>query len=182
MLHGETWEVQLGPPWDWDMAAGHCGASRQESALHCIEEDLVMKPRTGKQLLEHSGGEWPGWQWPGWAWKIAKDLESPVQKCTIWKPLWSDTVYIYIYLFISLASRVYSLNSLNSVSPAFAADSNKKSEAGPALLWCQIIHISGGAVNARALKGCHIFVKGFCGSCLNKSLACCSGNIHDKFI
>lgn len=24
---------------------------RQESALHCIEEDLVMKPRTGKQLL-----------------------------------------------------------------------------------------------------------------------------------
>jgi len=30
MLHGETWE---------------------ESALHCIEEDLVMKPRTGKQLL-----------------------------------------------------------------------------------------------------------------------------------
>lgn len=41
--------------WDWDMA-GHCGASRaKESALHCIEEDLVMKPRTGKQLLEHSG-------------------------------------------------------------------------------------------------------------------------------
>eukprot|EP00913_Durusdinium_trenchii_P000462 g422.t1 len=30
MLHGETWEA---------------------SALHCIEEDLVMKPRTGKQLL-----------------------------------------------------------------------------------------------------------------------------------
>lgn len=113
MLHGETWEVQLAA-----MGLGHGGRAlwsftRQESALHCIEEDLVMKPRTGKQLLEHSGGKWPGWQWQsGWAWKIAKDLESPVQKCTIWKPLWSDTVYIYIYLFISLASRVYSVNSL----------------------------------------------------------------------
>lgn len=58
MLHGETWEVQLAA-----MGLGHGGRALwsftrfQESALHCIEEDLVMKPRTGKQLLEHSGGE-----------------------------------------------------------------------------------------------------------------------------
>lgn len=76
MLQGETWEVWQFSDGVGGMCESACGTPcafrsfrgqlhiqniqgthhdpsmipSQESALHCIEEDLSMKPRTGKQL------------------------------------------------------------------------------------------------------------------------------------
>lgn len=111
MLHGETWEVQLAA-----MGLGH------GRALWSFTRQGVCPPlHRGRSSDETSNGEAVagalGWGMTRvtklgelWAWKIAKDLESPVQKCTSWKPLWSDTVYIFVHF---LASRVYSLSFLS---------------------------------------------------------------------
>ena len=64
MLQGENWEVwqfsgeaSKGPHVQNQGPTAYPKYQRdpamipsQESALHCIEEDLLMKPRTGKQL------------------------------------------------------------------------------------------------------------------------------------
>lgn len=119
-------------PWDWDMAAGHCGASRASGVCPPLHR--------GRSSDETSNGEAVAGAL-GWGMTRVTNLGELGRLQKIWKAQFKNAQFesrydqiLYTSLFISLASRVYSLNSLNSVSPAFAADSNKKSEAGPALL------------------------------------------------
>ena len=95
----------------WRQGIVELHAPIEESALHCIEEDLVMKPRTGKQLLEHSGGKWPGWQ--NWvSLEDCKRFGKPSSKMHNLKAaMIRYCIYIYICSF-PCDRRVYSVNSL----------------------------------------------------------------------
>ena len=140
MLQGETWEV-------WQFSDGVGGGPSaypkyprdpsmipsQESALHCIEEDLSMKPRTGKQLpgihatLRAEVGK-----------SLANlELELAIE-CYTSQTAFNIYIYTYIYIdtsgFFSTVFHVFSVSRHRNLPVQLGRLLTKTSKASAALL------------------------------------------------